>query len=73
MALRILAGGSYLGVAVLFGLGMPTVYSILWEVVYAINATPEVGPFVDMASCMRHAEKFKVRSGVHSTVQNVAW
>lgn len=64
VALRILAGASYLDVAVMFGLGMPTVYRILWQVIDAINDCPEVGPFLfpqDEASCLRHAEKFKVR------------
>lgn len=64
LALRILAGGSYLDVAVMFGLGLPTVYEIFWQVVDAINATPEVGAFnfpQDAAACLGHAERFKVR------------
>ena len=64
MALRILAGESYLDVALLFGLGLPTVYEIFWQVVDAINTTPEVGAFSfphDAAACLEQAERFKLR------------
>ncbi|CAB1109577.1 unnamed protein product [Ectocarpus sp. CCAP 1310/34] len=40
-----MAGASYLDVVVLFGESKETVFSILWQVVDAINSTAEVGPF----------------------------
>ncbi|CAB1117881.1 unnamed protein product [Ectocarpus sp. CCAP 1310/34] len=47
IGLRMMAGASYLDVAVLFGVSKETVFSILWQVVDAINSTAaEVGPFV---------------------------
>ena len=63
VALRILAGASYLDVSVMFGLSVTTVYDILWQVVDAINNTPEVGPFVFPKTefdCRGHAARFKV-------------
>ena len=45
IGLRMLAGGSYLDVAARFGVSHSTVYTILSEVIDAINNTPEVGPF----------------------------
>lgn len=63
VALRILAGGSYLDVAALFGLATATVYDILWDVIDAINDTPAVGTFYfpqDYEACLAHAERFKV-------------
>lgn len=63
VALRILVGGSYLVVAVLFGLGVRTVFTILWQVRDVINDTPAVGAFFspsDYASGLEHAKQFKV-------------
>lgn len=63
VALRVLAGGSYWDAAVMFGLAAPTVYFILWQVIDAINKTPGIGEFYfpqDEATCLRHAERFKV-------------
>ena len=47
----------------MFGLGRPTVYHILWQVIDAINKTPAVGQFnfpADDEACLRHAERFRV-------------
>ena len=45
VALRMLAGASYIDVAVLFGIAKETVFHVLWQVVDAINSTPAIGPF----------------------------
>lgn len=65
VALRILAGASYLDVMVLFGLGQTTVFTIMWEVVDAINKTPAVGGFFfpqTEADCQLAAGRWQVRS-----------
>lgn len=67
VALRILAGASYLDVAVLFGIPKETVFHVLWEVVDAINNTPEVGPFFfpqTVEECARQAKEWEVCIGV---------
>lgn len=64
IGLRMLAGGSYLDVAARFGVSHPTVYTIMWEVIDAINNTPEVGPFFfpqTQAHCRTFAARFEVR------------
>lgn len=63
IAIRMLAGGNYMDLAVLFGVGIPTVFSILWQVVDAINKTPAVGPFYfpqTEEQCARAARGWKV-------------
>ncbi|CAN0429722.1 unnamed protein product [Pylaiella littoralis] len=40
-----LAGGSYIDIALLFGVAIPIVFLIMWQVIDAINKTPAVGPF----------------------------
>ena len=63
VALRILAGASYLDVALLFGIANETVFHILWEVVDAINNTPKVGPFFfprTREECARQAKEWEV-------------
>ena len=63
MDLRMLAGGSYLDVAGRFGDPNITVFSIMWEVIDAINSTPEVDLFFfpqTVAECRRNAAIFKV-------------
>lgn len=65
VALRILAGASYLDVAVMFGLGLPTVYKTLWMVIDAINDTEEIGPFffpTQEFDCRGHAARYKARA-----------
>lgn len=50
--------------AVLFGIALPTTYVILWEVIDAINNTPEIGPFSfpqTESECGKHAARWKVR------------
>ena len=37
VALRMFAGGSYVGIAVLFGISKESVFNIMWQVVDAIN------------------------------------
>ena len=63
VALRILAGASHLDVAVMFGLGLPTVHQTLWLVIDAINRTPEAGRFFPQNEydCRGHAARYKVR------------
>ncbi|CAB1112370.1 unnamed protein product [Ectocarpus sp. CCAP 1310/34] len=59
-----MAGASYLDVAVLFGVSKETVFSILWQVVDAINSAAEVGPFFFPQSedeCTRQAAEWEVR------------
>lgn len=71
VALRILAGGSYLDASAMFGIAPNTVYHILWEVVDAINATPEVGPFFfpqTVSECEQHAARFKVCDPLHDAL-----
>lgn len=63
MALRVLAGASYLDTGVMFGVALPTVYQNLWVVIDAINRTPEVGPFFFPRTefdLRGHAARFKV-------------
>lgn len=70
IGLRMLAGGSYLDVAPRFGVSRSMVYTILWEVVDAINNTPEVGPFFfpqTVADCRKFAAQFKVRCNTTAT------
>ncbi|CAB1105047.1 unnamed protein product [Ectocarpus sp. CCAP 1310/34] len=65
VALRILAGASYMDVAVLFGIAKETVFHVLWEVVDAINNTPEVGPFFfpqTVEECARQAKEWEAKS-----------
>ena len=45
IGLLMLAGGSYLDIALRFGISQSTVFTIMGKVVDAINNTPEVGPF----------------------------
>lgn len=64
IALRILAGGAAWDAAILFGLGLSTVYDIFWQVVDAINKADGVGRFYfpqDEDGCRRHADRFEVR------------
>ena len=64
VALRLLAGAAYGDTAILFGLADTTIYQILWEVIDAINNTPEVGAFFFPEAefdCRGHAARFKVR------------
>ena len=42
VALRRLAGASYIDVAVLFGIAKETVFHVLWQVVDVINSTPKI-------------------------------
>ena len=63
-ALRILAGGSYWDVALMFGLSRAVTFEILWQVIDAINETPAIGAFdfpLTEEGCMRNANRFKVR------------
>lgn len=63
VALRVLAGGSYLDIGLLFGVAFQSVYQILWEVIDAINSTPSVGPFIfpqTESDCRRQADKWQV-------------
>ena len=64
IGLRMLAGGSYLDIASKFGVSQSTVFTIMWEVVGAINNTHEVRPFffpqTDEA-CRFFAAGFEVR------------
>ncbi|CAB1110331.1 unnamed protein product [Ectocarpus sp. CCAP 1310/34] len=65
IGLRMMAGASYLDVAVLFGVSKETVFSILWQVVDAINSTAEVGPFFFPQSedeCTRQAAEWEEKS-----------
>lgn len=67
IAIRLLAGGNYMDIAVVFGVGISTVFSILWQVVDAINSNPAVGPFFFPQSeeeCARAARRWKVRSKI---------
>ncbi|CAB1103509.1 unnamed protein product [Ectocarpus sp. CCAP 1310/34] len=60
-----LAGASYLDVAVLFGIAKETVFHVLWEVVDAINNTPEVGAFFfpqTRDDCARQAKEWEAKS-----------
>ena len=62
IALRMMAGASYIDVAVLFGVAKETVFHILWQVVDAINRTPAVGPFFlprTMDDCTRQAKQWE--------------
>ena len=64
IALRMLAGASYLDVAVFFGVAKETVFHILWQVIDAINNTPEVGSFYfpqTVDTCARQAKEWEVR------------
>jgi len=64
VALRLLAGASYLDVALLFGISRESVFKILWGVVDAINNTPAVGPFFfpqTVEECTRQAKEWEVR------------
>lgn len=64
VALRMLAGASYLDIALLFGISKEAVFLILWEVVDAINNTPEVGSFFfpqTVGACTRQAKIWEVR------------
>ena len=45
ISLRMLAGGSSLDVGARFGISHSSIYPIMWEVVDAMNNTPEFGPF----------------------------
>ena len=63
VALRMLAGASYIDVAVLFGIAKETVFHVLWQVVDAINSTPAVGPFFfpqTVDDCTRQAQLWEV-------------
>lgn len=64
VALRMLAGASYIDLALLFGISKETVFHILWQVVDAINNTPEVGPFFfpqTVDECTRQAALWEVQ------------
>ena len=68
VALRMLAGASYLDIALLFGISVPTVFTILWEVIDAINSTPTVGGFFfpqTEEACAVAAGRWKVCAAVH--------
>ncbi|CAB1100982.1 unnamed protein product [Ectocarpus sp. CCAP 1310/34] len=72
-ALRILAGGSYWDVALMFGLSRAVTFDILWQVIDAINETPAIGAFdfpLTEEGCMRNANRFKEKStdGIFSWV-----
>ena len=63
VALRMSAGGSYVDIAVLFGISKDSMFSIMWQVVDGINNTPEVGAFFfpqTVDECTRQAERWKV-------------
>lgn len=63
IALRMMAGASYIDVAVCFGVSKETVFKVLWQAVDAINNTPEVGPFKfpqSVQSCSRQAKLWEV-------------
>eukprot|EP00903_Cladosiphon_okamuranus_P018816 g17307.t1 len=65
IGLRILAGGSYVDAAVMFGVALPMVYETLWLVIDAINSTLEIGPFSfpqDEVDCRGHSARFKRKS-----------
>eukprot|EP00903_Cladosiphon_okamuranus_P019433 g17868.t1 len=73
VALRVLAGGSYLDIGLLFGVAFQSVYQILWEVIDAINSTPSVGPFFfpqTEADCRRQADRWQAlnTNGVFANV-----
>lgn len=63
VALRILAGISYIDVAVKHGIAKETVYHILWEGVDAVNNMKEVSPFFlprTLNGRRVHAARFEV-------------
>lgn len=58
-----LAGASYMDAGLIYGVAFQSVYSILWDVVDAINETPSVGPFkfrLTEAACKTSADKWQV-------------
>ncbi|CAN0022182.1 unnamed protein product, partial [Pylaiella littoralis] len=62
VAIRMLAGGSYIDIALLFGVAIPIVLLIMWQVIDAINKTPAVGPFYFQQTeeeCAQAAGKWK--------------
>ncbi|CAN0340857.1 unnamed protein product [Pylaiella littoralis] len=61
MAIRMLAGGSYTDIALLFGVAIPTAFLIMWQVIDAIKKTPAVGPFYfpQTEECAQAAGKWK--------------
>ena len=64
VGLRLLAGGSYLIIAQTFGVSQFTVFTIMWEIVDAINNTHEVDPFLVPQTdqeCRRFAAGLEVR------------
>lgn len=70
IGLRMLAGGSYLDIASRFGISHSMVYTIMWQVVDAINNCAEIGKFYfpqTEEECRPFAEAFEVRlRTVHS-------
>lgn len=80
VALRMFAGGSYVDIAILFGIAKESVFNIMWQVVDAINNTREVGRFFfpqEVGECTRQAERWKVctylqpRLGYHIFAQHL--
>ena len=72
VALRVLAGDSYMDVGLIYGVAFQSVYSILWDVVDAINKTPTVGPFrlpQTEADCKKSADKWQVCGTCTSTFE----
>lgn len=63
VALRVLAGGSYMDAGVIYGIGFNTVYACLWNVIDGINRTKTVGQFrfpQKESDCKIAAEKWQV-------------
>ena len=63
IALRMLAGASYLDLVHQHGVAIQTVYDCLWYVVDAINASDSVGSFCfpgGVEECRKLAAEFKV-------------
>lgn len=64
MAIRISAGATYLDIGDRFDIGTNTLYTIMWEVIDAINNNGEVGAFYfphTASDCERVAADFKVK------------
>lgn len=73
VALRMFAGASYVDVALLFGIAKESVFHIMWEVVDAINNTPEVGAFFfpqTVEECTRQAREWEVGARVCLYIAN---
>ena len=55
-SLRLLAGGSYLDIQLLHGFSRAKLYSVMWDIVFAVDASLQLEPFFDSDAMKERAE-----------------